>query len=57
MNIYQQPTSHHSHLVHNMYNHNTIGLITKMTKNELNKYILELNNDRRRAKKELSEKK
>ena len=39
-----------------MYNHRTMDHITKMSKNELNKYILEFNNNSHDTKTELEEK-
>ena len=43
-------------MYYNMYNHNTMDHITKMSKNELNKYILEFNNNSHDTKKKLEEK-
>ena len=43
-------------MYYNMYNHSTIDHITKMSKNELNKYIREFENNSHETKKELEEK-
>ena len=43
-------------MYYNMFNHRTMDHITKMSKNELNKYILEFNNNSQNTKAELEEK-
>ena len=43
-------------MYYHMYNHNTMGHITKMSKNELNKYILEFNHKSHDTKKQLEDK-